>query len=262
VTTQNGDVFGHDVSGRTIGPGFKFGGSRMAFNPVDRFVVAMGNTMIVTTQTGPAFGAELANRAFGPIFRLNPDFAIRLHLKVWSDPGIAIAGMLTAMQDLYGSAGIGVVVGSTQNLTATNIVTSLRDLDVVPNCPAGELTNEQGQLFNNLDNVGPADVVAHFVRTTSPPLNGCASHPPTVFGAVVTQSASIWTLAHEIGHVMGLQHIGGENTACPASMPACCSTPNTGRLMTGCSTSNIVGIPVIVQSEIDTLRRSDRVHPT
>jgi hypothetical protein len=262
VCTQNGDVFGHDIVGRNIGPGFKFTGSRMAFNPEDRFVVTVGNTMIVTTQSGPAFGADVSGRNIGPIFRLNPDLSIRLHLKVWSNPNVAIATMLTSMQDIYGTAGIGVVVGSREDLTGTNIVTSLRDLDVVPTCPSGQLTNEQKQLFNNRDNVGEFDVVAHFVRTTSPPLNGCASHPEAVFGAVVTQVASVWTLAHEIGHVMGLEHISGENTGCPDTMPRCCSTPDTSRLMTGCSTSAIVGTPVIVQNEIDTLRNSNRTRPS
>jgi hypothetical protein len=262
VTTQNGDVFGHDVSGRTIGPPFKFTGSRMAFNPVDRFVVTVGNTMIVTTQNGPAFGADVTGRDIGPIFRLNPDLSIRLHLKVWTNPTIPIQTMLTSMQDVYGTAGIGVVLASREDLTGANIFTALRDLDVVPNCPAGELTGEQIQLFNNRDNVGEFDVVAHFVRSTSPVLNGCASHPDNVFGAAITQVASVWTMAHEIGHVMGLSHIDGENTSCPAGIPNCCSTPNFSRLMTGCSTSNIVGTPVLVQSEINTLRGSSRTRPS
>ncbi|WP_321475940.1 hypothetical protein [uncultured Paludibaculum sp.] len=262
VTTQNGDVFGHDVSGHTIGPPFKLTGSRMAFNPVDRFVVTVGNTMIVTTQSGAAFGADLTGRDIGPIFRLNPDLSIRLHLKVWTNPTIPIQTMLTSMQDVYGTAGIGVVVASREDLTGANILTSLRDLDVVPNCPGGQLTGEQIQLFNNRDNVGEFDVVAHFVRSTSPVLNGCASHPNDLFGAAITQIASVWTMAHEIGHVLGLSHIDGENTNCPDGIPNCCSTPNFSRLMTGCSTSNIVGTPILAQSEIDTLRNSSRTRPS
>jgi hypothetical protein len=262
VCTQNGDVFGHDVLGHNIGPPFKFTGSRMAFNPEDRFVVTVANTMIVTTQGGPAFGADVTGRNIGSIFRLNPDLAIRLHLKVWTNPTIAVGTMLTSMQDIYGKAGIGVVVGSLQDLTPATILTSLRDLDIVPLCPPGQLTGEQIQLFNNRDGVGEFDVVAHLVRSTVPPKNGCASHPDSTFGAVITQSASVWTLAHEIGHVLGLQHIGGEDTNCPASTPRCCSTPDVTRLMTGCSTSNIVGTPNIVQSEIDVLRSSSRTRPS
>jgi hypothetical protein len=115
VTTLNGDVFGHDVSGRTIGPPFAFSGSRMAFNPEDRFVVMVGNTMNVTTQGGPAFGADVVGRNIGAIFRLNPDLCVRLHLKVWTTPNIAIQTMLTRMQDLFGTAGIGVVVASRED---------------------------------------------------------------------------------------------------------------------------------------------------
>ena len=234
----------------------------MAFNPEDRFVVTVGNTMIVTTQGGAAFGADVTGRDIGAIFRLNPDLSIRLHLKIWTNPTISIQTMLTRMQDLYGTAGIGVVVASREDLTGANILTALRDLDVVANCPAGQLTGEQIQLFNNRDNVGEFDVVAHFVRSTSPILNGCASHPDNVFGAAITQIASVWTMAHEIGHVLGLSHVGGENTNCPQSTPNCCSTPNVSRLMTGCGTNNIVGTPILVQSEVDTIRSSSRTRPS
>jgi hypothetical protein len=55
---------------------------------------------------------------------------------------------------------------------------------------------------------------------------------------------------------MGLRHISGEDTDCPDSVPNCCSTPDRTRLMTGCSTSEIVGTPTIDQSEIDALRSS------
>ncbi|MEP6729436.1 MAG: hypothetical protein ABJE10_02305, partial [bacterium] len=264
VCTRNGDVFGHDVDvvRRTIGPAFKFTGSRMAFNPQDRFVVTVGSTMIVTTRTGPAFGADVSKRDIGAIFRLNPDLMIRLHIKVWTTPTLPIPTMLTNMQDIYGIAGIGVVLGSLENFVRPSFFVAFNDLDVVANCPSGQVTFEQTQMFNNRDNVGEFDVVAHFVRSTIPSLNGCASHPADVVGVALTKTASPWTLAHEVGHAMGLQHIGGENTNCPSSNALCCSTPDPTRLMTGCSTSNIVGIPVIVQSEIDTLRNSNRTRPS
>jgi hypothetical protein len=72
VVTQSGDVFGHDVSGRDVGPAFKFGGSKVASQPQDRFVVAMGDKLIVTTQNGDAFGHEVSGRDIGPAFLLNP----------------------------------------------------------------------------------------------------------------------------------------------------------------------------------------------
>jgi hypothetical protein len=62
-------------------------------------------------------------------------------------------------------------------------------------------------------------------------------------------------MAHEIGHDLGLVHIAGENAQGP------CTTPNFTRLMTGCGTSNIVGTPTIVQSEINTMRSSNLLFP-
>ena len=59
VTTRNGDVFGLDMSGHSIGEAFKFSGSKAAFNPQDRFVVTIGNLLIVTTQNGDVFGHEV-----------------------------------------------------------------------------------------------------------------------------------------------------------------------------------------------------------
>ncbi len=67
-------------------------------------------------------------------------------------------------------------------------------------------------------------------------LNGCASFPGGRPGAVVASYGSRWTLAHEIGHVLGLPHIGGEN------FPAC-TTRSFTRLMTGCGTSGLTADP-------------------
>ena len=70
VTTQNGDVFGHEVANRDIGPAFKFTGSKAAFNgPQDRFVVTIGNTLIVITKDGDVFGHEVSNNDVGQPFK-------------------------------------------------------------------------------------------------------------------------------------------------------------------------------------------------
>jgi hypothetical protein len=90
VTTQNGDVFGADVSGRHIDDIFKFTGSKMAFNPQDRFVVTIGNTMIVTTQNGDAFDADVSGRHIDQIFLLNPKASNpAIHL---ADEGFQVSG--------------------------------------------------------------------------------------------------------------------------------------------------------------------------
>ena len=55
------------------------------------------------------------------------------------------------------------------------------------------------------------DVVAYFVRSTQPPFNGCGAHPAGRPGAAVASGCSAWTLAHEIGHVLGLSHVNDNN---------------------------------------------------
>jgi hypothetical protein len=58
VIGHDGNVFGHDVRGNTIGPAFKFDGSKVAFNaPAERFVLTLGNDVIlVITNRGDVFG--------------------------------------------------------------------------------------------------------------------------------------------------------------------------------------------------------------
>jgi len=131
----------------------------------------------------------------------------------------------------------------------------LPTLDVVDvgTC-SGTPTAEQSSLFGNRNNAFASDVVIYFVLATNPAFNGCATHPSDKPGAVVAQIASQWTMAHEIGHVLGLSHITGENA------PSC-TTPDFTRLMTGCGTSNItVALPKLVASEQTTMDASPYAH--
>jgi hypothetical protein len=104
----------------------------------------------------------------------------------------------------------------------------------------GSVTAEQTQLFANRNSAGANDVVAYFVRSTQPPFNGCAAFPSGRPGAAVASGASAWTLAHEIGHVLGLSHVNDNN-----------------RLMTGNGTDNITNPPPdLIASESSTMLAS------
>jgi hypothetical protein len=179
----------------------------------------------------------------------------RLHIQVLFDPDIEIETMLNRMREVYSTAGIRVEVVSRENLTGPNF-TNLLDLDLLDAegnfCLRGQTSNEQNQLFSNRNNVGANEIVVYFVRSTNPPLNGCASHPNGRSGAVIARIASQWTLAHEVGHVLDLNHISGEK-----DQNGNCVTPEFTRLMTGCSTSRITGTPTINQDEINTMRSSN-----
>ena len=192
---------------------------------------------------------------------------IRLHIKILTNPSIPIETMLNRMREIYSAAGIRVEVVSREYLTPANLgnanFTTLNDLDV-GECQ-GAASTEQNQLFQNQNNVDANqrgnELVIYFVgsvtKTSGDTLNGCASFPMGQPGAVVAQIASQWTLAHEVGHVFGLNHISGEHRGCPASNLECCSTPDRTRLMTGCSTSNITGTPTVDQNEINKMLSSN-----
>jgi len=124
-----------------------------------------------------------------------------LHIKIVTNPTIAIVRMVTAIEQVYEGNGLRVHWVSKENLN----LPALNDLDV-GTC-AANTTNEQNTLFANRNNAWGTDLVIYFVRSTVPPLNGCASFPVGQPGSVVAQVASLWTLGHEVGHNLGLNHI-------------------------------------------------------
>jgi hypothetical protein len=175
-----------------------------------------------------------------------------IHIKVLQQPNIALDTMLRNMRQVYSTANIRVVVGSRENLGGPPFA-ALLDLDVGP-CTTGQaMTTEQTQLFGNRNSVGANEIAVYFVRSVlqnnTTALNGCASFPANRPSCVVAQAASPWTLAHEVGHVLGLNHITPET--CPPAAP-----PPT-RLMTRCGTALITGTPTVSQGEINTMNASN-----
>ena len=186
---------------------------------------------------GTRFGGWLLNTADN-YFTIGEE-CVRLHVKILTNPTISVENMIVSMQWVYESIGIRVHRVSTENLNLPN----LNDIDV-GTCSLGSVTQEQIDLFANRNNAGPNDVIVYFVRSTVPPFNGCASHPAGRPGAVVASGATTWTLAHEVGHVMGLFHINDNN-----------------RLMTGNGTSNITNPPPdLISQEIITMQKSNLSH--
>jgi hypothetical protein len=172
----------------------------------------------------------------------------RLHIKTITAPtSFSIAQMLDSMRIVYATADIGVQVISRETLSGADVA----DLDTldVGDCSGGT-TAEQDDLFDNDNFVGPNDIVIYFVQSI-PGFNGCATFPSGKPGAAVDSLASRWTLAHEVGHVLGLPHITGEK-----DVNGNCVTPDFTRLMTGCGTSNITVTPTLSNSEISDMQAS------
>jgi hypothetical protein len=193
---------------------------------------ASGHSVTMVTPVRTAAGT-LKLITWGPT-------VVRVHSKILTTPTVAIQTMLASMQQVYATAGIAVRQVTTENLD----LPLLNDLDV-GSCTQGNTTTEQNQLFANRNNVGANEVVAYFVRSTDPPLNGCAAHPGGLPSVVVTRGATEWTLGHEIGHTLGLDHV-----------------TDTNRLMTGGGTANITDPPPdLIPSEVSDMQSSSLTQP-
>jgi hypothetical protein len=136
---------------------------------------------------------------------------VRCHFKTLYPPQISETDQIANLQLMLGAYGIQAtfITGESLNLPAYNV----RTYPVVNvDCRLNQVTSEQETLFGlgNFGAILPGDVVCYFVQAInnvdSHPLNGCAAHPLFKPRLVVSSSASKWTLAHEVGHVLGLDH--------------------------------------------------------
>jgi len=147
--------------------------------------------------------------------------------------------MMENVREVYALGGIDIewLTNETLNLPA------LADLHV-GRCNLGTTTAEQNQLFKYRNGVRANELAAYFVRSTVIPVAGCAAHPVGKPGVVIARAAPPWSLAHEIGHVLGLSHVR-----------------NPRRLMTDAGTGNIVDLPPdLTASEINTMVSSPYTH--
>lgn len=159
---------------------------------------------------------------------------VRIHTKTLTAPDVSIPQLFQNMREVYATAGIDVEWRSEETLD----LPALNDLEVGTCSGASSVTAEQTTLFGNRDNVGTSDIAVYFVRSTNPPLNGCAACPANRPSAVCVRTASQWTFAHEVGHILDLTHVN-----------------NNDRLMTGNGTFNITNAPPdLVASEVTTMQ--------
>ncbi len=171
------------------------------------------------------------------------EFEFGIHLRVIKAPFISIRDMVRLMTDVYTAYDIKPVMLSREQVD----LPSFLFLDVGSCSHNAPLTNHQVELFQQANGVGAGEIVVFFVEGTIPPLlHGCARHPDGMPGAVVSHMSSRWTLAHEIGHLLGLDHV---------------DDPDDHRsLMTGSGTLNIGSQnPVLSEAEVEVIKASPLV---
>ena len=143
-----------------------------------------------------------------------PRLGIRVHIKTLQPPNVPIMTMISAMRQVYARAGIRVTVGSTETINPA-FHPGLLDVDV-GNCETilggvygDDITGDQRELFRLRNGAGDKDIVLYFVNrviANDGDHGGCAHHPDGRPGAVIAKNATEWTVAHEVGHVLGLGH--------------------------------------------------------
>jgi hypothetical protein len=107
VITQEGNVFGTELSGSSLEPVFQFGGSKIGFNPQDRFMLMTdASTLAVITQEGNVFGTNvnLAVPELGPVFQFggskigfNPQDRFMVAINRFGADGSNIGGTLAVI---------------------------------------------------------------------------------------------------------------------------------------------------------------------
>jgi hypothetical protein len=114
-----------------------------------------------------------------------------------------------AMDELYIDGRVNVSLGTTEDLSGDATLAALLDLDVGA-CTTASLTDEQRTLMGHRNNAGSKDLVVYLVSTLTGGggnFVGCATHPSNQPACAIVQTNSDWLSAHEIGHVLGLNHV-------------------------------------------------------
>lgn len=172
---------------------------------------------------------------------------IKIHVRTLATPpsgdSVSVATMIRSMRRVYEQYGILTEVVKEDSLSLPH----LEDLEV-GGCKKGELKPEQLELFEHRGSAAEKEIVIYIVRSTVDPSAGCASHPEDKPSAVVSHMASVWTLGHEVGHVLGLIH----------------ADDTTPALMTAGGTISlpVTRLPKLTDKELKIIRASKYLHKT
>jgi hypothetical protein len=132
---------------------------------------------------------------------------ITLHVRfVWPSI-ISHQQQFTALDSCYRSIGVQVRLGSLEPLNARQPVnlSQFYDIDAGQCDLNGSVAPQLAALHAYRAGIPPAEPIAYFVRSVGR-YDACASHFPMVPAFVIGSNASLYTMAHELGHVLGLSH--------------------------------------------------------
>ena len=169
---------------------------------------------------------------------------LKIHVKILRKPRASrsVEKMIKAMNDIYDAAKIDVELASKEVLNAKEPgLAALNDLDV-GSCSWNDLTDEQRDLAQFRTGVPHREIVVYVCHSLSDAYGGCAVHPDgKPMAAISARNARLYTLAHEVGHLLGLEHATRDDQSL---------------LMNASGSPNLKPVPVLTQSEIDKMRKS------
>jgi hypothetical protein len=132
---------------------------------------------------------------------------LHLHIRIQTEPLASVDVMLSCMRSIYEPNDLIIRELSRQPLDMPDLDSfgvSITDVD---------LTEDEQLLFSHRDGISDQEICAYFVdeiklvaANSTQPLFGTSIKPPRLPTVVIARDAPKWTLAHEVGHVLGLAH--------------------------------------------------------
>jgi hypothetical protein len=147
------------------------------------------------------------------LFTLPLPVRLKLHVKVLSQPSHAsVDDMLNRAVDAFAANGLELLELSRETLDTPGTDLDRFQMPFVGADPAGEATADVTDLHTTLRQPrdfgvtpAPSELVIAFVRSTVPAQRGSSLYPLEQPGIIISSSlATQWTLAYEIGRVLGL----------------------------------------------------------